>query len=221
MKRLSITIVLFLLVLQRVNAQNQKGDQTLGLGLNFGANSGNFNYLGNNGAGLDYTSSTTAYFSTNLNYGYFMAHNLDIGADIGFGNGTANYNDHTTNTTTKEVDKNYYSALYVRKYFLFNNKIGIRTGPYIAYQYFGTNDTYTPANSQPANNINGSNYHVGLIADFVYYPSKKIGLAVNLGNLSYNYGKMNYPQQNNNNSGINLQFLNNSLMLSAYYVFGD
>jgi len=220
MKRLSISIIASLFIFQAAIAQNQKSDQTLGLGLDFSANSANFNYFGSSGYGINYTRSSAAGFSTNLNYGYFLATNLDIGASAGFGSGATNYTDHPSNAITKESDKNYFSSVYVRKYFLFNNKIGIRTGPYVAYQYFSTKYSYIP-DTNPANNISGSNYHAGIIADFVYYPSKKIGLAVNLGSLSYNYGKLNYTQQSENVNGVNLAFLNNSLMLSAYYVFGN
>jgi hypothetical protein len=220
MKRLSIAIVLFLFIFQAATAQNQKFDQTLGLGLDFSVNSGNFNYFGGSGYGVNNTHASTAGFSTNLNYSYFMAINLDIGANVGFGSGVTNYTDRPSNAVTRESDNNYYSSVYVRKYFLFNNKIGIRTGPYVAYQYFSTKYLYTPENN-PANNVSGNNYHAGIIADFVYYPSKKIGLAVNLGSLSYNYGKVNYTQQGEDGKGVNLAFLNNSLMLSAFYVFGN
>jgi hypothetical protein len=221
MKKLSISIALCLLVLQAVNAQNQKGDQTLGLGLGFNANNESFNYLGNNQAVLDYTTSTSASISVNPNYSYFVANNLEVGISVGLGNGTYNNNDRTANLLTKETDKNYSGSVYLRKYILYKNKIGIRVGPYFTYQYFNTADIYTPGNIQPNYNFNGSNYHAGLIADFVYYPSKKIGLAVNMGNLSYNYGKTNTVDQSTNTNGVNLQFLNNNLMFSAFYVFGN
>src|SRR5258707_7457431 len=134
MKRLSVSIALFLLVLQAVNAQNQKGNQTLGIGLAFGVNGGSYNYLSGNPGSLDYTTSSASYFSTNPGYSYFVSNNLDIGVSVGFGNGTSNYNDRTANQVTKQNNKNYYGSMYLRKYFLYNNKICIRTGPYIAYQ---------------------------------------------------------------------------------------
>ncbi len=167
MKKLSISIALCLLVLQAVNAQNQKGDQTLGLGLGFNTNNSTFNYQGTNPAELDYTTSTGASFNASPAYSYFIANNLDIGISGGLGSGTYNSLDHTSNILTKEVNKNYSGSVYLRKYILYKNKIGIRMGPYLFYQYFNTNDTYTPVNAYTKYHFTGKNYRRGLISYFV------------------------------------------------------
>jgi hypothetical protein len=191
MKKIAILITLFLLVLQAAKAQNQKGDQNLGISLGFYTNNGNYNYLGSNPSPTTvFTATNSIGFSTNPNYSYFIANNLDIGTSIGFGSGTSNYDDRTDKILTKQVSKNYFGSVYLRKYFLYNNKIGIRTGPYLSYQYSNSNVVNTPDN-MVNNNFNSHNYQAGFIADFVYYPASKLGLAVNLGNLAYNNNKYN------------------------------
>ena len=208
------------MILEAAHAQNQKGNQTLGIGLGFSAATGSYNYQSNNPAILDITASqSTGSFSANPNYSYFIANNLDLGVSIGFGSGTSNFDDNSANAHFKQIDKNYSGSLYMRKYILYKNKIGIRTGPYFSYQYFDSSYVDKSNNGSSSSNT-GNNYHAGLIADFVYYPASKIGLAVNIGNLSYNYGKANGPQQSSSSNGVNLQFLNNNLMLTAFYVFG-
>jgi hypothetical protein len=220
MRKSAILITLFLLILQAANAQNQKGNQTLGIGLEFSANRGNYNYQNANSTVINSGTTQLTGFSANPSYSYFMANNLDIGISVGFGTGTSNFNDHF-NPRITELDKNYSGSLYLRKYFLYKNKVGIRTGPYFSYQYVNSNVTYTPDINSTNNSFTGNNYHAGLIADFVYYPASKIGLAVNLGNLSYNNSKTSGQQQCSSANGVNLQFLNNNLMLSAFYVFGN
>jgi hypothetical protein len=219
MRKFAILITLFLLILQAANAQNQKGNQNLGLSLGFYTGNGSYNYQ-NVYPGPMVNTRTTG-FSTNPNYSYFIANKLDIGASIGISSETDNANDQTTNTSSKQVNNNYYGSIYLRKYFLYNNKIGIRAGPSLTYQYTVSNITYTPINTQASSNDKGHYYQAGLNADFVYYPSTKIGLAVNLGNLSYSHNKTGNQMQSSGSDSFSLQFLNNSLMLSAFYVFGQ
>jgi hypothetical protein len=219
MRKLSISITLFLLILQAAHAQNQKGNQTLGIGLQFNTGSTNYNFLSINSSITNSEVQQSTGFSATPSYSYFIANNLDLGVSVGFGSGSSNLNDNSSNTIIKQIDKNYSVSLYMRRYILYKNKIGIRTGPYFSYQYFDSNYTDITNNVQSIY-TKGNNYQAGIIADFVYYPSSKIGLAVNLGNLSYNNGKTSSQQQSSSASGLNLQFLSNNLMLSAFYVFG-
>ncbi|MDB5135516.1 MAG: hypothetical protein JWP37_2119 [Mucilaginibacter sp.] len=219
MKKFAILITSFLLVLQAAQAQTQKGDQNLGVSIGFYTNGGSYNYVNVSPGSFELTSTKSTGFSANPNYSYFIAKNLDIGASIGFGSETDNSNDHTVNAVSKLIYKSYSSSIYLRKYFLYNNKIGIRTGPYLGYQYTNSNAIYTPDNNQANYNTNSHYYHAGLNADFVYYPSHKIGLAVNLGDLSYYHSKYGNQQISSGTDGVSLELLNNNLMLSAFYVF--
>ncbi len=220
MKKLSMLIVLLLLFVKAAHSQTQKGDQSLGLSLAFYSNSGNYNYQ--NQTPISYGETNSTSFVTNPTYSYFIADKLDIGASVGFGTQTSTQNDQSVDELTKNITKSYNSSIYLRKYFLVNNKIGIRTGPYLLYQYTNSNVTYVPASSNFANyDVTTRNLQAGINADFVYYPSKKVGLAVNLGSLSYNHQQYGTPPQNNTDSGVSLQFLTSNLMLSAFYVFGN
>jgi hypothetical protein len=220
MKKLSIVIALILMIIKTVNAQTQKGDQSLGLSFSFSSASQNYNYTGPNP--ISYGTITSTAFTTTPGYSYFIANNLDIGAGIEFGDETAHQNaPNDAGGIVKTINKIYSPTIYLRKYFLFDNKIGIRTGPYFLYQYSNSN-SISPSNS--ATNYNSTSHYsqAGINADFVYYPSKKIGLALNIGSLSYNHQRFNDSQSyNTSDNGVSLQFLTSNLMLSAYYVFGN
>jgi hypothetical protein len=141
---------------------------------------------------------------------------------MGFGNETEHQNDSSTpGGTIKTTNKSYNPTFYLRKYFLFNNKVGIRTGPYFLYQYSNSSSIYSANNS--TNYYSTSHFlQTGINADFVYYPSKKVGLAVNIGSLSYNHQRFDsQPTTYTHDNGVSLQFLTNNLTLSAYYVFGN
>lgn len=220
MKKLSFLIASILILVFNANAQTQKGDQNLGLGFNFNTGSGNY-------AGvmpIEIGSITSTYFSASPAYSYFIANNLDLGASLGFGTGTerSNYQQPQSNssTLTKQVTNDYTTTLYLRKYFLFNNKIGIRTGPYFLYQYYNSNVVNNPGDPTQNFSNSGKNLQAGINADFVYYPSKRIGLAVNLGGLYYTNQKSYSASQNSTNNTVDFQFLNTNLMLSAFYVIG-
>jgi len=219
MKKLSIVIALILMIIKTANAQTQKGDQSLGLGFNFYSNSQNFNYTGPNPVSYGTLNSTS--FTTIPGYSYFIAQNLDIGASMGFGDETEHQNDPSTpGGTIKTINKTYSPTIYLRKYFLFNNKIGIRTGPYFLYQYSTSNSVYS---SNSSSNYNSTSHYsqTGINADFVYCPSKKVGLALNIGSLSYNHQRFDSQSYTTSDNGVSLQFLTSNLMLSAYYVFGN
>jgi hypothetical protein len=218
MKKNTILTLVILLFIEAVNAQTQKGDQAVGVSLNFYTYSGNFNFLNGN----VYSTGTTSasYFTATPTYSYFLANNLDLGAGVGFGTGKNNSIDQFDNTATKSFDRNYIASIYLRKYFLFNNKIGLRTGPFVSFQYFESKVNYSPNTNQENYGSSAKSLQTGINVDFVCYPAKKIGLAVNVGALSYYHQQSGSQQQYSGTNGFNLQFLSNNLMLSAFYVIG-
>lgn len=220
MKKIAILIPLFMLILQATFAQNQKGDQTLGLSLGFFTSSSNYSYQTISPGTLDLTSTRSTGFGTSPTYSYFIANNLDLGASIGFSNYIENLSDPNSPFSSKQINRSYTGSIYLRKYFLYNNKVGIRMGPYFTYQYTNANVTYAPDANLANNNFKGKFYGGGLDADFVYYPVSRVGLAVNLGSLSYNHNNTsNTLRQTSGSNSLALQFLNNNLMLSAFYIF--
>ncbi|HTD99230.1 MAG TPA: hypothetical protein VK668_08065 [Mucilaginibacter sp.] len=219
MKKIAISITIFLLALQAANAQAQKGNQNLGVSLGFYSSNSNYNYLNIEPSSSQFVNTKTTGFSAYPNYSYFIANNLDIGASIGFGHETDRSSDRISGNGSEQTYKSYFGSIFLRKYYLYNNKIGIRTGPYFSYQYSNSDVAYTPDNLQSSNNYKGHNYQGGISADFVFYPSSKIGLAANLANLYYARSTWSNLSQTSSSNSVNLQLLNNNLTLSAFYVF--
>jgi hypothetical protein len=219
MKKIAISITIFLLALQAANAQTQKGSQNLGISLGFYSSNSNYNYLNINPPSSQIVNTKTTGFSAYPNYSYFIANNLDLGASIGFGHQTDKSSDQVSGNGTEQSYKSYFGSIFLRKYFLYNNKIGIRSGPYFSYQYTTSDIAFTPDNTQASNSYKGHNYQGGVSADFVFYPSSKIGLAANLANLYYARNTSNNLTQSSSFKSVNLQLLNNNLTLSAFYVF--
>jgi len=219
MKKIAISITIFLMALQAANAQTQKGNQNLGISLGFYSSNSNYNYLNIDPSSSQFVNSKTTGFSAYPNYSYFIANNLDLGASIGFGHETDRSSDRMSGNGSEQTYKNYFGSIFLRKYFLYNNKIGIRSGPYFSYQYSTSDVSTIPDNTQSNSHYNGRNYQGGISADFVFYPSSKIGLAANLANLYYAHTTWSNQSQSASSKAVNLQLLNNNLTLSAFYVF--
>jgi hypothetical protein len=102
---------------------------------------------------------------------------------------------------------------------MFGGKLGIRTGPYIG----GSSDVekITYAGGEPPNNNTTYSVEAGAKLDLVYYPSKRLGFAVSLANLSYtHYKTFAGPGEGGNGDDFNLSLVNDNLSISVFYVFG-
>ena len=203
-----------------VNAQTQKGDQLLGGGIGFSTGKGSLNYTDNpyNDNGTFKAHS----FSIAPAYSYFIANNIDLGAAVGYTNQKTSYN-YITGPSVQNQDliqnRSYTlsASIYLRKYFLFNNKIGIRTGPFAAIQKNHSEQDYI----QPVYNFfyHNYSYSAGIDAAVVFFPSKRLGFSANLGSLAYSHDdnkQLNY-HSSANSFGLNL--LSNGLFVSAFYSF--
>ena len=211
-----LLVVLSVIALQSVKAQTEKGSQNLGLSFGVSTQNSNTSYYSSytNSYGTNSKGKQTSY-NIAPSYSYFIADKLDIGASLSYGQSNTKY-DPAINTSTKQTSRGFDASIFLRKYFLYDNKIGIRTGPYLSYEKAKQTSTYTDSQ----NNINSDidNYGGGLNLDFVYYPTKNIGLAAGLANLSYRHQKNKGYMEGSSNT-FNLSMVNN-LTLSIYYVFG-
>ncbi|MDN5288681.1 MAG: hypothetical protein JWR38_4955 [Mucilaginibacter sp.] len=211
-----LLIVLSIITIQAAKAQTEKGSQSLGLGFGVSTQSSNTSYYSNytNSYGTNSKGKQTSY-SITPSYSYFIADKLDIGTSLSYGGSNTKY-DPALNSQTKQTSRGFDASIFLRKYFLYDNKIGIRTGPYLNYEKAKQTITYT----ESLNNINSDidNYGGGLSLDFVYYPSKNIGLAAGLANLGYLHQKSTGYNQGSSNT-FNLSLVNN-LSLSVFYAFG-
>lgn len=122
MNRFLILLAAFLFAFQVSNAQTEKGDQTLGINLGFRyAKSDNFSINPSDNSTLTTNSKNTA-FNIGPNYSYFIADKLDIGANLDFSYNNANYGENSN--PSAQSTRNYGGMIYIRKYFMFENKLG-------------------------------------------------------------------------------------------------
>ncbi|GAB2684901.1 hypothetical protein GCM10027037_02800 [Mucilaginibacter koreensis] len=204
-------------------AQTQKGSQLLGGQFSLSIGKGTTTEYDPAGNGATTVSKDKMnYFSIGPSYSYFVANNLDLGASVGYSSSTLNNNFSALgNDASKE--KGIYSGVFLRKYFLYEGKVGFRVGPYISYQHSRATLNYQDTQSFNEDTVeNRLNAGIGL--DFVYFPVRRIGLAASIGSLSYEkvyYKELSggrlMQEQRDHAFGANLV---SNLALSVYYSFG-
>ncbi|SDT20110.1 hypothetical protein SAMN05216490_2721 [Mucilaginibacter mallensis] len=220
MKKLMILIAAFLFAMQISKAQTEKGDQNLGVNLGYTLQKSNtFNI--NPG---DNTSSTVNNkynsFSAGPDYSYFIADKLDIGASLSYTTASVNNMDGADIST--QSSKSYSATIFIRKYFMYHDKIGFRMGPQIGYFGGTQKQTYSQQPAPYNENTTSNGYTAGFNLDFVYYPAKNIGLSATIANLEYAHTKdNNHSLGHGDSDNLNLDFINNGLNLSVFYVFGN
>jgi hypothetical protein len=224
MKKNFLLVAISFFVFQLAKAQTEKGSQTIGLDLGYSYHNSNETQINT----FDNTTSVARtkinYFSLGPNYSYFIANNLDLGASVQYSNNTEN--DYPINGAfgEKETTNSFGGTIYLRKYCMYSNKIGIRTGPYIGYTTADQKSTATGSNADPANNLDTktTNFNAGVNLALVYFPSKRLGFSATLADLDYNHFKNNDKPTGDHESGDNLSFnfINNGLSISVFLVFG-
>jgi len=218
-----LSLALLLLFVTIAKAQTEKGSQTLGLSFNILHYNGNTTSTDNS----PNSKQTGTNFGIAPTYSYFLGNKLDIGVNVGYSTSQNSNTVDNSDNSYKASSKGFYSMVRLRKYFLFEDKIGIRTGPFLSYQFnhdktdqgifYYQNNTpnyYTVSNDSRRNNYTG-----GISMDLVYYPTKKIGLAAAIGSLAYDHQTQNTTTSKISTNQFNLSFTN-SLEFSVYYIFG-
>jgi hypothetical protein len=203
-----------IIALQTAKAQTEKGSQMLGA--SFGISTSKSNYVNFDPSTNTYINNNNAKitsYSFSPNYSYFIADKLDIGVAVGYSR-LKQENDSYNVFPQSQTGNIFYSGVFLRKYFLYENKIGIRTGPNLSYQRSEQKLVFD-ANSTSENHSTSFGGGVGL--DFVYFPVKRLGLTALLGNINYNHQKTSGTTPGSAND-FNLNFAN-SLTLSINYVW--
>jgi long-subunit fatty acid transport protein len=198
-----------IIAIQTAKAQTEKGSQMLGASFGFSTSSSDtkaFNTFTN--AYDQSVHGKTKSYNIAPSYSYFIADKLDLGVSVGFGGSSQKISD-----IQNQKSQGFNSSIYLRKYFLYDNKIGIRTGPYLSYESTTQEYSYNPV-IKNHNDVYGG----GIGLDFIYFPVKRLGLAARLGSANYFHQKSDDNTQGTYNS-FNLAFVN-SLSLSVNYVFG-
>ena len=207
-------IVLSVITIHAAKAQTEKGSQNLGATFGVSVTNSNTRYFNSfDNTITDNSRGKLTTYSIAPSYSYFIADKLDIGAAIGYSYNNQKY-DPALNSQIQQRNESYSANIFLRKYFLFDNKIGIRTGPYLDYQKMKQRFAYT----SNVDNYSSDSYGGGLSMDFVFYPAKNIGLAAALANLGYRHDKYTDDTLGDANS-FQFNFVN-SIAFSIYYVFG-
>jgi hypothetical protein len=226
MKKVLILITAIVFAYQVSNAQTEKGSQTLGI--NFGFSSSNSNDYTINPGNNATSTLTTSINSFNIGptYSYFIANNLDIGASLSYStSSTTNTTESVTTTNdsypTNVSSSNFTGTLFIRKYFMFQNKIGVRAEGYAGLSAGSSKDTYTTTFAAYNFKSNTNYYSGGAALDLVFFPSKNLGVSASLANLEYyHYTANNTTQGHDNGDNFTFSFVNNGLTFSVFYVFG-
>jgi len=223
MKKSLILLTALLLTFATSKAQTEKGNQTLGL--NFGlsvlqSSDFDFNQFDNSFAT---DNARTTIFNIGPNYSYFIVDNVEIGVNLSYSSTVTTFNTTGTDlgSSSNQNSKNYSGSLFVRRYFLHKNKIGIRAGAYLGYGHDSQSMGYPPAFSSSDYSSKQNFGQAGANLDLVYFPSKRLGFAAMLANMSYeHYSQNNGMQGHGSGNDFNLGLVSNGLSLSVFYIFG-
>ncbi|MFA6087283.1 autotransporter outer membrane beta-barrel domain-containing protein [Mucilaginibacter sp.] len=211
-----LLVFVSIITINAAKAQTEKGNQSVGL--SFGLSTTDLKTRSINYSTNDYDPEVKGKqnnYTISPNYSYFIADKLDIGLAVGYSYSSQKY-DTNMYSPQNQSGKSFFSSIRLRKYFLYDNKIGIRTGPHLSYQRLSQSYTYN-INNQPNYNTNSNVYTGGVGLDFVYYPIKKLGLTAAMGNLDYQHQKSSGNTSGTYNS-FNLSFAN-SLIFSVNYIW--
>jgi hypothetical protein len=216
MKKSIVLIAVFLLAAVVSQAQTEKGTQTLGLDLGFGYNKSNGIATSPDGSTSSNMYSKSTDFSIGPDYSYFIADKLDIGTSLSYSTNTYNY-PFQTNSIYKQSTYAYGGIIFLRKYFMYNDKLGLRAGPYAGYSRSDSKSI----NADPIYNSESKTdiYTAGAKLELVYYPSKKLGFSAMLANLNYAHYKTDMGVMGHTSAdNISMAFVNNGLGISIFYV---
>ena len=222
MKKLTLLLLAALSGLT-ASAQTEKGKQWIG-----GSVSASHNKVeeavNNTGFGSMEGTRRQNSFQVGPSYTYFVAEKLSLSATVAYTHGHSdqsyinNSNPQLNNATVETTSNGYNAYLHLDKYFLYDNKIGIRTGPYAQYYISNSKSGGNPDYSTV--NYDAKAFGAGLSLDFVYFPAKRIALIASLGNLSYSKSKYESESTTNEQTDFGLNFLNNAPSFTFAYVFG-
>lgn len=175
-----------------LKAQTQKGDQLLGISGGFGTGKSMVDYISSaNNYGYYESDGKNRSYTIGPSYSIFVADNLDLGAIIGYSHQKSTLKHlQIGNSYSEKANAHELAAVvYLRKYFLYDNKVGFRTGPFASYGITKSTVNYVllsgSSTTQIDAPISGRILSGGLGLDFVYFPCKKLGLAASPGSLRY------------------------------------
>ena len=222
MKKLTLLLLAALSGLS-ASAQTEKGKQWIG-GSFFANHNKIEESLNNTAVGIMQSNRKQNSFQLGPSYTYFVADKLSVSATVAY---THAHNDQTNvyrensqiNNETSETTSNGYNVnISLDKYFLYDNKVGIRTGPYAQYSTSKSKAGGSP--NYASSNYDAKGFGAGFSLNFVYFPTKRIALSAYLGQLSYSKFKYENVNTTNEQTDFGLSFLNNATSFTFAYIFG-
>ena len=104
---------------------------------------------------------------------------------------------------------------------MFQDKIGLRAGPFAIYDHLNSKNTYSGIDAGSSSNSQTDDLAAGLKLDLVFYPVERLGFAASLATLDYEWSRVdNANQVYQFSKGVNFNVISNGLSLSVFYVFG-
>jgi hypothetical protein len=208
-----LLVFVSIIAIQTAKAQTEKGSQMLGASFGVSTSKSNTAYFDQSTNTYNNNNAKTTSYSFSPNYSYFIADKLDIGVGAGYSR-LKQENSSYNVSPLSQTGNTFYAGIFLRKYFLFENKIGIRTGPNLSYQ---KTEQKLVFDGNFSSDYHSTSYGGGVGLDFVYFPVKRLGLTALLGNINYSHQKNSGTRQGSAND-FNLNFAN-SLTLSVNYVW--
>lgn len=224
MNKFLILLTAMLGISQLSIAQTEKGSQTLGLNFSYSGTSYSDNMFNNSNFVNSFSKVKNTNFALGPLYSYFIADRVDLGASFSLNSFTTSTKSPNFSTAkSRNHNKNYEALIYVRKYFLYAGKIGVRTGPYIGYAWGNQGYSYQDSQSDNVLSQKSHGYEAGARLEAVYFPSKRLGVSATIANFQYEHfngrTSSNSGIEQTNGNNINFAFINNGLGLSLFYVF--
>jgi hypothetical protein len=216
-------ILLTACAIQAGYSQTEKGKMFIG---------GRFNLYGNNNSQLD-TMYKHEYdrieFTIFPNFGYFIADNLAIGANISLGVSKSNETNDYINRAPYNSTNTYKTNLismglggFVRYYVNITDKFKFFVNGNLGYQFQTEKRTYS--NRYPTNQtIESNNISINISPNLVYFVTPKLGIEGSFGSIVYQYsGSENksvlYDNHDNSSDySVNLSLTSYYLGLNYYF----
>jgi hypothetical protein len=221
MKKILVLITAFLCSYQISKAQTGKGTQNLGLSLGYSHNDNMYNLAPSANYYGSSQRTKISNFNIGPNYSYFIADRSEIGGSLYFNTSTTIniFSTITNYNFTRQVSNIYGAFLYFRRYFMYENKIGFRTGPFAGYSRGPGKLSSNPTGTYDGNNTS-NDYNAGGNLDLVYYPSNKLGISATFISLQYSKDVTRSGSTYTRNENFGINFIDSGLTLTAFYVFG-
>jgi hypothetical protein len=199
-------------------AQTEKGVRNLGFNMALTHNDQTMQYYNPSGPSITTQNYKSTVFNVGPTLSRFIADNFDLGAALGYGYSSIYSNNNTS--PMQQTNNSFSAQVYARKYFMYQNKIGIRTGPFVNFSHGKQSVVYSGSLAIYNSDSNTDFFGAGANLDLVFYPSKKLGISANIANIGYGHNSVkgsNNTQDSEDAFGLGFT---NGLSLTLFYVWG-